>query len=336
MAVKPSGSLSMKTDIVGEFGGAAPHGLKEYYNAATGIPASGTISMSDFYGKSSLFTFTLSSNQENWDLRSAAITAGWDGSAPLIANINSGVYVWSDTTATAGLIISGSFAGGLTLNNSGYIIGKGGQGGGRGNNAATSGLPGGPALSVSSTGVTIVNSSGAYIAGGGGGGAGSEDEASRYGGGGGGAGGGAGGGVGQIGAGGGAAGGAIGSTGADAADFVSDDDGNISTYLGGHGGGAGGGGGIGDGDGGNRGSTGGGGGGRILPGVGGDAGGIYSAGGSAGNAGEGGSGYYAGGGGGWGANGGNSQDASGGAGGAAISGSGYTVTGTTSQIYGSY
>ena len=56
MAVKPSGSLSMKTDIVGEFGGAAPHGLKEYYDAATGIPASGTISMSDFYGKSSLFT----------------------------------------------------------------------------------------------------------------------------------------------------------------------------------------------------------------------------------------------------------------------------------------
>lgn len=52
MAVKSSGSLSIKTDIVGEFGGTAPHGLKEYYDAATGIPASGTISMSDFYGTS--------------------------------------------------------------------------------------------------------------------------------------------------------------------------------------------------------------------------------------------------------------------------------------------
>ena len=235
MALQSSGLIRL-SQIQTEFGGSNPISLSEYYRGGayvtannTSVPTSSTITLSNFYGATKQFTFTLSTNQENWDLRSAATTAGWDGSAPLIVNISSGVYVWSDTTATAGLIISGSFAGGLTLNNSGYIIGKGGQGGGRGNNVATSGLPGGPALSVSSTSVTVVNSSGAYIAGGGGGGAGSADEASRYGGGGGGAGGGAGGGVSVIGATGGAAGGAIGSTGADAADLVSEDDGIIVT-----------------------------------------------------------------------------------------------------------
>ena len=52
MAVKASGSLSFQTDIVGEFLGTAPHSLSEYYDAATGIPASGAISFSDFYSKS--------------------------------------------------------------------------------------------------------------------------------------------------------------------------------------------------------------------------------------------------------------------------------------------
>lgn len=59
MAIKSSGSLSMKTDIVGEFGGTAPHGLKEYYSGGSnvgswvsGVPSSGEIGMKDFYGKS--------------------------------------------------------------------------------------------------------------------------------------------------------------------------------------------------------------------------------------------------------------------------------------------
>lgn len=51
MALPSSGQLSID-DIVGEFGGSAPHGLKEYYSAATGIPASGEISIKDFYDAS--------------------------------------------------------------------------------------------------------------------------------------------------------------------------------------------------------------------------------------------------------------------------------------------
>lgn len=325
MAVKPSGSLSMKTDIVGEFGGAAPHGLKEYYDAATGIPASGTISMSDFYGKSSLFTFTLSSNQENWNLRSAAITAGWDGSAPLIVNINSGVYVWSDTTATAGLIISGSFAGGLTLNNSGFIMGRGGNGATNGSGAA-----GGPGVTVSlsSGSASINNQSSGYIGGGGGGG-GTKDIL-------GGGGGGAGGGDSYY-----KAGGAIGQSGAGFGG-VAYTYGENGTGITSAGGGAGGGGGARDDTGSDtttqRGSAGG----RIFPGTGGRGatgggfGGFGGAGGAVGGNGSGSDGN-GGGGGGWGASGGNAAGGgAGGAGGAAISGSGYTVTGTTSQIYGSY
>ena len=39
-------------DIAAEFGGDAPHALSEYYGAATGVPASGQISLQDFYGAS--------------------------------------------------------------------------------------------------------------------------------------------------------------------------------------------------------------------------------------------------------------------------------------------
>lgn len=39
-------------DIAGEFGGATPHSLSEYYGADAGVPSFGTISMSDFHGAS--------------------------------------------------------------------------------------------------------------------------------------------------------------------------------------------------------------------------------------------------------------------------------------------
>ena len=51
MGLQSSGSISLN-DVAGEFGGSAAHSLSEYYAAADGIPASGQISLSDFYGKS--------------------------------------------------------------------------------------------------------------------------------------------------------------------------------------------------------------------------------------------------------------------------------------------
>ncbi|NRA31034.1 MAG: hypothetical protein HRU11_12335 [Parvularculaceae bacterium] len=49
MPLPESGQLSL-ADIAAEFGGDAPHALSEYYGVSSGIPESGLISISDFYG----------------------------------------------------------------------------------------------------------------------------------------------------------------------------------------------------------------------------------------------------------------------------------------------
>lgn len=139
-----------------------------------GVP-SGAISMQNLQGKSSTFSFTIGSNQTNADLRSLAVSAGWNQSSAVIATISSGVYISSNSTGTYALTVSGSFPGGVTLNNSGIIVGMGGSGGrGAADGGSTGGAPGsgaggGPALYVS-TAVTIYNYN--TIAGGGGGGGG--------------------------------------------------------------------------------------------------------------------------------------------------------------------
>ena len=267
--------------------------------------------------------FTISSNQQELDLETYLTGEGWSGSAFVELTIGSGVYIWSDDTATAGLTVSSAFANRLTIINNGYIIGKGGQGGYRANNATD----GGPAISNSAAGVKLTNASGAFVAGGGGGGAGSPDSGSDDAGhGGGGAGGGRGGGTlsGRVGG----AGGAIGQVGGNGGSSYS-----VGTAYGG--GAGGGGGGATDINGG-----GGGGGGRILgSGATGGAGGNSTYDGGAGGAnGDAGSNqattYGGGGGGGWGAAGGNAGSYTGGAGGAAISGTSITVT-NNGTIYGS-
>lgn len=50
MVLPSSGPISLG-QVATEFGGTTPHSLSEYYGKATGIPASGTISLFDFYGK---------------------------------------------------------------------------------------------------------------------------------------------------------------------------------------------------------------------------------------------------------------------------------------------
>ena len=256
----------------------------------------------------------ISENKADLDLEAELTAEGWNGTDSVTVTINSGVYIYSDNTSNAALTISSALNNKLTLTNKGYIIGKGGAGGG---------YDGGAAISNSATGVTITNASGAYIAGGGGGGSGR-------------GGGGAGGGNGaagfrsSVGYMYGGTGGAPGQSGTKARTVYSGGNGG-----GGYGGGAGGGGG--------GGSTwydpsygGGGGGGRILPGTGGVGGTgdpmgplLGGNGGSGSNAGAAGSNGGGGGGGGWGASGGSS----GGSGGAAISGTALTLT-NNGTIYG--
>lgn len=98
------------------------------YRTLAGV-ASGTISMSNFYGKSNQFAFTISSNQTNANLASLATAAGWNGSSKVVATIASGVYISSNSTGTPALTVNGSFPGGVELINNGYIIGRGGNGG---------------------------------------------------------------------------------------------------------------------------------------------------------------------------------------------------------------
>ena len=189
--------------------------------------------------------------------------------------IPSGFWVWSNTQGTAGLIVDTADC---IIENYGKIIGRGGNGYNSGG-----GRNGSEAISITATGVTIINHSGAYIAGGGGTGGQAQNSGS---------GGGSGGGFGGTGGDGdGGSGGILNASGAN---------GLGSSGNGASGGGAGGGGCVVS----TFGNAGGGGGGRILPGIGGNGSGTGGSGGSAGNVGGSGSGNANGGGGGWGANGG--------------------------------
>lgn len=54
MTLPASGQLSLN-DIQGEFGGSNPIQISEYYGVAPGVPSSGQISISDFYGTSNTY-----------------------------------------------------------------------------------------------------------------------------------------------------------------------------------------------------------------------------------------------------------------------------------------
>ena len=340
MALQTSGQISLN-DIHVEAGGTSgtqaslnDSDIRNLIDKSSGAQNS----FSEYYGASAATDLPTSGSQINGQAQLKQITVSDYISSGGTLNVPSNLWVWSDSRTTAAMIVDIP----CTINNSGKIIGKGGRGAYRlptsgGNfNAET----GGPAISVTSTGVTIVNNSGAYIAGGGGGGGARYDGGNptdSNAGGGGGAGGGQGGNARNDGFLGGA-GGSLNSSGADA---TRASDGVVFKGAGGGAGGAGGSFGYG-----------GGGGGRILPGVGGKNGGYHATGsvlsggfelcegGSAGNVGHGPNpvGYsysdLAAGGGGWGASGGNGSVLNGASGGAAITGTSRTLS-NSGTIYGS-
>jgi hypothetical protein len=146
-----------------------------------GVP-SGAITMpTNFYGKSSSFVFnqTISSDTTNYNLKSAAIAAGWDQTKPLVATvtINAGVYVYSTSTGSYAFDTGSSFYAGSTLAliNNGIILGRGGDGGNGGleTTPGTAGGAGGPAFIARYA--TNVTNNGTIGGGGGGGGGGSGD-----------------------------------------------------------------------------------------------------------------------------------------------------------------
>lgn len=280
---------------------------------------------------------TISANTTDYTLTASSLSGYQSGKTDVTFTVDTGVYLYSTATGTPALSVTG-FASGdtLTIVNKGFILGRGGVGGGY---ASANGSAGGNAINLTFA-ATINNSdAAAYIAGGGGGGGaayGVFKSANIWAGGGGGAGAGDGGPASATIAGG--AGGGVGAAGANGA--------GDTTSV-----------------------TGGGGGGRILPGTGGSAvlnqsgrgGGAGGSGASysfnsTGISGAGGSGssaggtatastasswVHGGGGGGWGASGGagrgSTTNYTAGAGGKAVNLNGNTVTwtsGDTTRVYG--
>lgn len=325
MALQTSGAISLN-DLHIEAGGSSgttcslnDSDIRDIISKASGA----TNSFFEYYGQSSETLLTSGGNVNGQPQRKEISVSSFISSGETF-RIPSNMWVWSDNTAVAALTIDIP----CTVINDGKIIGKGGNGGNGHYNLVRTGYAGGPAISVTSSGVTITNSSGAYIAGGGGGGGSYSDYSNpsdAHSGGGGGAGGGNGGtgrvnqGYWQAGV-----GGALNAEGGDGGNG-----GNANNPIDNGGGAGGAGGGH---------QYGGGGGGRILSGVGGGGGNSAGDGGSAGNAGYSGGSYVysiAGGGGGWGAAGGTGGGRfAGGAGGAAITGTARTLN-NNGTIYGS-
>lgn len=182
MALPTSGPLSIQ-QINAEFGRGnnlnAYRGTVWYTDAGgSGTFSSGAISISDFYGKratSPTFSFSISQHIDQANLRSLAVAAGWNQSSAVVATLTGGYYLYSSNVGAAALYIDGSWPGGLTFVNNGYIMGCGGHGGGIRANLATEFASnvelqnGGPAISM---GVSCTIQNNSYIGGGGGGGGG--------------------------------------------------------------------------------------------------------------------------------------------------------------------
>ena len=160
-------------------------------------------SFNEYYGKSNEVPLSSGGNVNGQAQRQQISASSFISSGGTL-RIPSSMWVWSDSRTTAALTVDIP----CTIINDGKIIGKGGQGGsglrkknlphptnaaynsGYSNPTVGSGGDGGPAINVTSSGVTIINSSGAYICGGGGGGgASSVEPANTFAGGGGGGGG---------------------------------------------------------------------------------------------------------------------------------------------------
>jgi hypothetical protein len=325
MALPASGAISLN-DVNVELGLSGTAAITMNDSAVRTLfgVASGAIGMNSGYGKSNraAISYTYSASAANPSLNVTTIGGYVAGKSDITITVNAGVYLYSTSTGTPGLTLSGGSSGDtVTLVNNGFIMGMGGNGS---NNVNTQPGNGGIGLQLGFN-TTVNNTNGsAYIGGGGGGGNGSTGGANRAGGG-----GGAGGGSGASTIyGGGGGGGGLGATGSNGSS-------NCGSYFGSGGGSGGGAGGYQAGVCGG----GGGGGGRIFAGSGGAGGtGGGGAGGSANATGSNGSGG-GGGGGGWGAAGGRGNNFGlNGAGGKAVNLNGYSVTwtsGNTTRVYGS-
>ena len=111
MTLQNSGSISIG-EIAEEMGGTTPHSLSEYYGFGSGVPSSGAISISEFYGASAPEYFQATGGSENF-------TSG-----------NNRIHVFNGS-GTLTVTQLGNSSGNQSVE---YLIIGGGGGGGRGDN----------------------------------------------------------------------------------------------------------------------------------------------------------------------------------------------------------
>lgn len=136
---------------------------------------SGTITMNNLRGKTWATSFSTSVAGGQINVRSIALSNGWNTYGPVTCTINSNSY--SNSTGTPTILITGNFPTGLTLviNAGVYVVGKGGDAGAGGPSATagSSGSAGGTAILVTGySGGTLTFVNNGFIGGGGGGGGG--------------------------------------------------------------------------------------------------------------------------------------------------------------------
>ena len=193
MALQTSGAISLN-DIHIEAGGSSGttcsmndpdiRGLTAAAGRTINSTQNGNTDFADYYGATAEVALPTSGSTINGQAQLKQISASTYISSGGTLSIPSNMWVWSDDRTVAALTVDIP----CTIINRGKVIGKGGQGGcglalkntphptastyraGYSTANLGTGHDGGPAINVTSSGVTIVNASGAYIAGGGGGG----------------------------------------------------------------------------------------------------------------------------------------------------------------------
>lgn len=190
MGVKSSGELSFTNDIVGEYGGTAPHSFSEYRRGGGEVPdiqpnnaissSNSNISFSDFYGTTDRVALSLQIGGEEKDYNIYNnMPAGYvEHATDLTVTIGSNAIVGSNSTNNFALDTGTGYSttDTLTIINNGLIIGRGGNGGFGGRaqyqsttntNAGTAGTNGGHGFRAQFA-CTFTNNGSVYGGGGGG------------------------------------------------------------------------------------------------------------------------------------------------------------------------